>query len=86
FLFWLNFLGASIAGCIGAFLVLVNCGCSFFEKEDFSTNYALQNLLAVVIPTIIILVSGISVIVRFFKRKKKAIRDIVKICLEECER
>lgn len=38
------------------------------------------------IPTVLLLFFGIPGIVRFFKRKKKAIQDVAKICLEECER
>lgn len=38
------------------------------------------------IPTILLLILVIPGIVRFFKRKKKAIQDVAKICLEECER
>lgn len=39
-----------------------------------------------IIPTILLLVLGIFIIVRFFKPKKNLIQDVAKICLEECER
>ena len=86
FLFWFIFLGASIAGSIGTFFVCLNYESEFFFGERPLPDSALPNLFSVLIPTIIILVSGISVIVNFFKRKKKAIQDVAKICLEECER
>lgn len=86
FLFWFIFLGASIAGSIGTFFVCLNYESEFFFGERPLPDSALPNLFSVLIPTIIILVSGISVIVNFFKLKKKAIRDVAKICLEECER
>lgn len=35
---------------------------------------------------IVFFVNLIRFIIRFFKRKKKAIQDVAKICLEECER
>lgn len=86
FLFWFIFLGVSIAGSIGTFFVCLNYESEFFFGERPLPDSALPNLFSVLIPTIIILVSGISVIVNFFKLKKKAIRDVAKICLEECER
>lgn len=51
---------------------------------NYADNY-LSYIPLSIIPTIPCFF-GIRGIVRFFKRKKKAIQDVVKICLEECER
>lgn len=62
---------------------------SFQDCYDGNMRHAnkiLNFLLPIIIPTILLLLFGIPGIVRFFKRKKKAIQDVAKICLEECER
>lgn len=57
-----------------------------YNEQMSYANSALSLFLLFIIPTILLLIFGISGIVRFFKRKKKAIQDVAKICLEECER
>lgn len=55
----------------------------------YNSNWDTEELsvgIAVGISTIPLLIFVIRGIVRFFKRKKKAIQDVAKICLEECER
>lgn len=79
FWFWLLFLGALVWGFESS---LVFSGYWFL---DLCSGYLTFTAICGIF-TILLIIFGISVIVRFFKRKKKAIRDMVKICLEECER
>lgn len=60
---------------------------TFFESRVWVFNrksFILHLILVFVFIFILIFLS--ITIVRFFKRKKKAISDMAKICLEECER
>ena len=79
FWFWLLFLGflGYVIGASGM--------CIVFLVEGY-TDELFLGLLFFDIPVIILLIFVIPCIVRFFKRKKKAIQDVAKICLEECER
>ena len=57
-----------------------------YDNNMYQANEYLFFFLLFIIPTILLLIFGILGIVRFFKLKKKAIQDVAKICLEECER
>lgn len=65
-----------------AYDTLEECKEFWMEIADDRLSFSLR----FIIPTILFLVLGIFIIVRFFKPKKKAIQDLAKICLEECER
>lgn len=80
FWFWLLFLGALVWGFETS---LVFYGYNWFL--DLCSGYLTFPAICGII-TILLIIFGISVIVRFFKLKKKAIQDVAKICLEECER
>lgn len=79
FLFWDIFLGASL---LGIFFSLF----TFFMSLGRPYILNIVIFLLVFISTILFLIFGILGIKLFNKRKKKAIQDVVKICLEECER
>lgn len=86
FLFWIIFLLAFAIGFSGT-CVNINEARPRFWMDDpsWSSGYLIL-AFSLGIYTILLLIFGIRGIVRFFKRKKKAIQDVAKICLEECER
>ena len=86
FLFWIIFIVVSGFGLVWS---IVFAGSAYWDYQFRNMeDYTLESTIAIIfgIPTILLMICVISGIVRFFKRKKKAIRDVAKICLEECER
>lgn len=86
FLFWIIFLLAFAIGLSGTCVNIDEARPkSWMDDPSWSSGYLIL-AFSLGIYTILLLLFGISGIVRFFKRKKKAIQDVAKICLEECER
>ncbi|MEE0268141.1 MAG: toll/interleukin-1 receptor domain-containing protein [Bacteroidales bacterium] len=85
FFFWIIFIGVLGFGLFGA--ILFACE-AYWEKYHWDRDYTVELTGSIFfgVTTILLLLFGIPGIVRFFKRKKKAIQDVAKICLEECER
>lgn len=86
FWFWLIFIGVSGSGLVCSFEF---AGSAYWDYQWRNMEYYThESTIAIIfgIPTILLMICVISGIVRFFKRKKKAIQDVAKICLEECER
>lgn len=79
FWFWLLFIVVSGFG-ISWLFVWLNPSVEYMRWES------LRYVILLGVPRILLMICVISGIVRFFKRKKKAIHDVAKICLEECER
>ena len=93
FLFCGACIGILLLGVVKTFYIFRGSLWSFawFVEENDSRNYIsfvcgfiMSILLSLILISLIVIL--IRKIIYYFKRKKKAIQDITKICLEECER
>lgn len=86
FLFWIIFLLAFGIGFLGTLGSISGAKPKYWMDDPSWSSGLLILAFSFGIYTILLLIFGIRGIVRFNKRKKKAIQDVAKICLEECER
>lgn len=86
FLFWIIFLLAFGIGFLGTLGSISEAEPKYWMDDPSWSSGLLILAFSFGIYTILLLIFGIRGIVRFNKRKKKAIQDVAKICLEECER
>ena len=86
FLFWIIFLLAFGIGFLGTLGSISGAEPKYWMDDPSWSSGLLILAFSFGIYTILLLIFGIRGIVRFNKRKKKAIQDVAKICLEECER
>lgn len=93
FLFWGACIGILLLGVVKTFYIFRGSLWSFawfVEENDsdlyisFVCGFIMSILFSLILISLIVIL--IRKIIYYFKRKKKAIQDITKICLEECER